>query len=71
MIRQKLIEYRGKHSQKEMAKKYKVSQQTWSNWELGKRTPNLNIIKKIEDDSGIPMEEIFYDIFNNYELSNN
>lgn len=52
-----------------MAKKYGVSQQAWFKWENGDSKPNVVIMKKIEDDSGVPMESIFFDVFNNEKLS--
>ena len=64
-VRKKLIRFRGNRTQAEMADKYGVSQQLWSRWELGHGKPNVVIIKKIEKDSGIPMEKIFSDIFHN------
>lgn len=67
-IREMLIKYRGSKSQEEMANKYNVTQQTWSNWERGKKTPSPAIMKQIEIDSGFPMEEIFADVFNNHKL---
>lgn len=64
MLRVNLIKYRGKRSQKEMAKKYNVSQQAWYGWEKGLFAPKVLIMKKIELDSGIPMEKLFPDQFN-------
>lgn len=64
VIREKLVAYRGKRSQKEMAKLYNVSQQAWNGWELGLYAPKPSIMKKIENDSGICMEELFFDVFN-------
>lgn len=64
MKREALIRYRGKRSQVEMAKKYNVTQQAWSNWEQGKDTPKIITMKKMEMDSGVAMEELFNDIFN-------
>lgn len=63
MKRQKLIEYRGSRTQTEMAKLYGVSQQTWSGWENDGINPPPHIMKAMEDDSGIPMEELFFDSF--------
>lgn len=63
-MREMLIQYRGSRSQKKMAEKYGVSQQLWSFWELGKSTPKPHIMKQIEIDSGIPMETLFFDVFN-------
>jgi transcriptional regulator with XRE-family HTH domain len=53
-----------------MAKRYNVSQQAWSSWENGEKRPDVTIMKQIEVDSGIPMEVIFFDVFNNEPLSN-
>lgn len=63
MKRWKLINYRGEKSQLEMAKKYGVTQQTWSKWETGERTPGRFLMKRLERDLHIPMENIFYDFF--------
>ena len=65
MKRKKLIEYRGKRSQADMAKIYGVTQQAWNRWELGTATPRPHLMKKMEIDVGIPMEELFTDVFNN------
>lgn len=70
MKRFKLIEYRGILSQKEMAKHYGVSQQTWACWENGKKTPRLPMLKKISDDIGEPMEAIFFDAFQHLKVVN-
>lgn len=63
MKRDKLIKFRNKKTQKEMAKRYGVTQQIWSRWENGVRTPKVETMKRLEDDIGIPMEIIFADIF--------
>ena len=68
MKRVKLIEYRGARTQADMAKMYGVSQQAWAKWENGQGKPNVVLMKKIEMDTGIPMEEIFADIFDNNML---
>lgn len=60
MKREWLILYRGERSQMEMAEKYQVTQQTWSNWELGKSSPDISIMKQMEMDSGIPIGELFF-----------
>lgn len=62
-MRDKLIKYRGKRSQEEMAKKYGVSQQAWSKYENGTAVPSPSIMLRIERDSGIKMEDIFFDKF--------
>ena len=64
MKRQILIDFRGDKSQTEMAKEYGVSQQMWSYWETGTVTPPPHIMKRLENDIGIPMEVIFFDTFN-------
>lgn len=69
MIRNKLIVFRGSRSQEEMGKMYEVTQQAWSYWELGLKKPSVMIMKQIELDSGIPMEELFCDVFDNVRLS--
>jgi transcriptional regulator with XRE-family HTH domain len=51
-----------------MGRQYGVSQQAWSYWERGVKNPSPMIMKRIEDDSGVPMEVLFPDIFNNFKL---
>lgn len=63
-VNQMLINFRGDRSQEQMAKIYGVSQQTWSTWENGTRTPTKKIMKRISDDSGIAMDVLFFDSFN-------
>lgn len=58
-MRKKLIEYRGGRTQREMAEKYNVSQQTWSAWESGGRLPKFKIMLALERDSGIPIKSLF------------
>lgn len=62
-MRDKLMKYRGDRSQAEMAKKYHVSQQLWSKWERGIGTPSPHIMLLLERDSGIKMEDLFFDSF--------
>lgn len=62
-MRDKLIKYRGKRSQEEMAKMYGASQQAWSKYENGTAVPSPSIMLRIERDSGIKMEDIFFDKF--------
>ncbi len=64
MKRKILIDFRGKKSQAEMAEKYGISQQLWSCWENGNSTPLPHLMKRLENDIGVPMEEIFFDVFN-------
>lgn len=61
--RELLVSFRGNRSQAEMAKIYGVSQQLWSCWETGISAPSTPIIKRLETDSGIPMEKLFFDLF--------
>ncbi len=68
MKRQKLIEFRGDNSQAAMGERYGVTQQAWANWENGIGLPTVDKMKRLEDDSGIPMEELFFDAFNNEKL---
>lgn len=63
MKRELLIKIRGGKNQTEMANKYGVSQQSWSYWENGLFAPPPYIMKQLELDSGIPMEELFSDVF--------
>lgn len=63
MKREKLIEFRGSRSQSEVASHYGISQQMWSQLENGVARPNVLIMKRLEDDIGIPMEAIFPDVF--------
>ena len=67
-MREKLAEYRGDRSQSEMAKMYGVTQQAWSLWETGTQKPDVIIMKRLEIDSGVPMEQLFPDVFNNLSL---
>ena len=62
-MRDKLIKYRGKRSQEEMAKMYGASQQAGSKYENGTAVPCPSIMLRIERDSGIKMEDIFFDKF--------
>ena len=63
MKREQLILFRGSRTQAEMAEKYGVTQQAWSMWERGKNIPNLPTMKRLENDTGMPMEDIFADAF--------
>lgn len=62
-MREKLIRYRGERSQEEMAKMYGISQQAWSKYENGTAVPSPSIMLRIEKDSGMKMEDIFFDKF--------
>ena len=63
--REILIRYRGKRPQTEMAKMYGVAQQVWCRWELGIAKPKVQTMMKLEKDIGVPMERIFFDVFDN------
>ena len=63
-MRNILIAYRGKKSQREMAEKYGVSQQTWSIWESGRATPRPAMMKRIADDIKKPIDKIFFEAVN-------
>ena len=70
MKRQKLIDFRGENSQATMGVRYGVTQQAWANWENGVGLPTVDKMKRLEDESGIPMEVLFFDAFNNDSLLN-
>lgn len=67
-MRDMLVAFRGARTQSEMAKLYGVTQQAWCTWENGSCCPNVITMKKLEVDSGIPMEQLFFDLFNNDNL---
>lgn len=69
-MRDRLIKFRGQRSQEEIAKKYGVSQQAWSKYEQGTATPSPAIMLKIERDSGIRMETLFFDVFKQPKVVN-
>ncbi|WP_303017612.1 helix-turn-helix domain-containing protein [Mitsuokella jalaludinii] len=70
MKREVLVSYRGHRSQEEMGKLYNVSQQVWSRWENGTAKPRVEIMKQLEEDIGVPMETIFFDVFNTSKALN-
>lgn len=63
MKRTLLIKFRGDQTQQDMSARYGVSQQAWSKWEQGLTNPSVVIMKRLEKDSGIPMEQLFPDVF--------
>lgn len=65
MQRSVLVEYRGNRSQEEMAQMYGVTQQAWGAWELGTRTPTYLMMKKIANDIGKSIDDIFFANNNN------
>ena len=67
-MRSLLIEYRGERSQEEMARTYGVTQQLWSLWERGSSCPSPAIMLQLEKDTGIAMEQLFFDVFNKNNL---
>lgn len=69
-MREKLIKARGNKSQEEMAKIFGVRQQTYSSWETGRSKPKPVIMKQMEIYFSIPMEELFFDLFNSKMLLN-
>ena len=69
MKREALIKYRGTRTQEEMGRRYGVKQQAGWAWENGITKPNLATMKQIELDSGVSMEVLFFDAFNNIKLS--
>lgn len=60
MTRRLLITFRGNRSQEEMAQLYGVTQQAWSLWEQGLRTPPYLTMKKIANDIGSSIDDIFF-----------
>ena len=68
VVRKALIDYRGNRTQLAMAKIYNVTQQAWQQWEKGITNPSVVIMKKLEIDSGIKMEDLFPDVFKQEEL---
>ena len=69
MKRDLLVAFRGIRTQKEMGAKYGVAQQVWGRWENGTAKPRVEVMKKLEEDIGKPMEYIFFDIFNTAKVS--
>lgn len=67
-MRERLIKARGSKSQEEMAKIFGVRQQTYSSWETGRSKPLPSIMKQMEIYFSIPMEELFFDLFNSEML---
>jgi len=60
-----LAQLRGGRLQKEIADEFGVSQQGWSLWERGERVPPPEVMLKLEKKFGMPMENIFFGVFNN------
>lgn len=67
-MRRNLIKYRGDRSQKEMALKYNVTQQAWSNWENSHDTPRPATMLQIARDAEMSIESLFFDDKNNEKL---
>ena len=59
-----LKDLRGKKSQAEIAKEFKVSQQGWHSWEIGRTVPDNATMLQMENYFNVPMEVIFFDSFN-------
>ena len=60
----KLKSLRGMKSQKQMAEIFGVSQQAWSKWEAGTASPCKALMLEIERFFNLPMEVIFFEVFN-------
>lgn len=69
MKRQILCDYRNGRSQAEMGMLYGVAQQVWGRWENGTAKPRVETMKRLETDIGVPMEDIFFDVFNTSKVS--
>ena len=63
-----LKDLRGKKSQAEIAKEFKVSQQGWQSWEIGRTVPDNATMLQMENYFNVPMEVIFFDSFNYKKL---
>ena len=63
-VKNRLKELRGLKSQKKMAEIFGVSQQAWSKWESGAASPCKALMLEIERYFKMPMEAIFFDVFN-------
>lgn len=62
-MRSKLISLRGNKTQEQVANKIGISQKHLSAIETGFRNPSISIMKKLEQYYGVPMVELFPDIF--------
>ena len=51
-----LKDLRGTKSQAEIAKEYKVSQQGWQSWEIGRTLPDNATMLQMEKNFNVPME---------------
>ena len=67
-MRKKLISFRGNRTQGEMARKYNVTQQAWSNWENNYGTPRPATMFLIAKDAGTTIEALFFSDDNNESL---
>lgn len=63
MKRTQLIEARGSRKQKEIAEAIGISSKHLSSLERGKKMPSLITAWRIEKYYGIPVEELFSDVF--------
>lgn len=73
-MREILISLRGNKTQEQVANAIGISQKHLSAIETGFRNPSINIMKKLEQYYGVPMVELFPDIFldeNTTKCSNN
>ena len=69
MIRQRMIDIRGKRSQSQMAKLLKITQQQYSNIENGKRGINPKYFKLFETVFNEDIHKLAPDIFLNENTS--
>lgn len=60
LVREKLIDCRGKESRKDVAKVLNITPQMLGAIERGDRTPSLSLAKKIADYYGLSIDEIFF-----------
>ena len=63
MTKNLLKKLRGEKSQMKIAEEYGVTQQCWQSWESGRTVPDNATMLRMEKEFGIPMEEIFFDVF--------
>jgi transcriptional regulator with XRE-family HTH domain len=70
MIRQSLIDARGKKTQTEVSKSLKISQKYLSRLELGQRTPSTKLLARMVKYYKKPVNVLFPDIFLNENTPN-
>lgn len=62
---------RGENPQSKYADMFGVTQACWWSWESGRTVPSPKTMLKMEHKFGIPMEQIFFEVFNYSDLSKN